>query len=733
MSLSISTGANSLVTLGLSLGDIALIFKHGRNFGNWFRATRNEGELLEALMEGHDVLLKRHGLVEKARMNSLWSRIDFVWEGKHIDTAAEKVKIEELSNLSWLMVTVVAALDACMPPAGVVMLLIQIFVEVLEGDKDTEDSLRVQLPTNVESWRSVASVRGIAQSVAHALQRSRSKFARGESIPQLNGAEQKEVRALVVWLMEGKTHNFKALSATVFGIANAMQLAGILLKTDAHQTYDRIYETEPIVRYVDYDVEGKYSEDRKAQLKVEDFSSIHLSILDVPLGMPGGMQSRAQLITYPRGRPSAMIDAIPAEEAVINRMALLWQLGVKAAKGMRLQARADLPFSSASEIYYEVEGNDPESRRYKPHLSLLALHAFPRATQGVLSGLQELAFDMTTNQIEWLSQHTELDFLLQTERSQVSNNAGEMGIWLQYQAMVFGFYYAFLEPLVSLEYVRTDVFFRGVWGYGSTTSLAACSQFGQNLRSAHKSVNRTHLLHMLAMMYGGRFKLYSEQKAVKGLQAVMGPISVTTLPLLKTTDQPEDIARFAIVETPVVDLLPDKDGEIYAGTDCDVLVGFRYPNAPSRTISVREPGYKWSLHAKMGALFGEGHSEVVMAARCNGRTVGWFSPMAADVTFLSSCYQVPRHSSDPTYTYASTLRNCFEVTDEQWQSGWVARPMAAMNESSCWGVVHSRHCPALRYAAAGMYASIGVDVGIATDDLDVAAGRVELDGGIVIA
>ena len=48
----------------------------------------------------------------------------------------------------------------------------------------------------------------------------------------------------------------------------------------------------------------------------------------------------------------------------------------------------------------------------------------------------------------------------------------DFGIWIQHQALVFGFYYNLLQPLISLEYVQQDVFFRGLWGYGSTTFLA---------------------------------------------------------------------------------------------------------------------------------------------------------------------------------------------------------------------------------------------------------------------
>lgn len=55
------------------------------------------------------------------------------------------------------------------------------------------------------------------------------------------------------------------------------------------------------------------------------------------------------------------------------------------------------------------------------------------------------------------------------------------------------------------------------------------------------------------------------------------------------------------------------------------------------------------------------------------------------------------------------------------------------NAENIFGVVQSRGCPALRYAAAGIYTAAGEEVSIATDSIDAASGRLEgEDGGILI-
>ena len=139
---------------------------------------------------------------------------------------------------------------------------------------------------------------------------------------------------------------------------------------------------------------------------------------------------------------------------------------------------------------------------------------------------------------------------------------------------------------------------------------------------------------MLATMYDGRPKLYSPNTSSTGLIGILGTISVLALPLLCTTNVPEKIARFAIVTLPVIDLMSDSR-ELYSRQYQSVHF-IRAANSPPKLITSRGPKKTWSVHAKLGKLFGEESNDVMMAARCDGKLVGWSGPLAADFTFLSS-------------------------------------------------------------------------------------------------
>jgi hypothetical protein len=717
MSISVSVGSAQLLQLGVSLSDIALILNQGRKFGNWFRVSSNDQELLDSIGEDLEAILKRRGLVEISDMESRWSRMDFIYEGNHHHNSS-RAQVREtaagLSTLSWLMVTIVTALDLCLPSNGVRALVMRVFIRILDRDQELEDSLRVLLPTNIESWRSAGCVRSMTTTISHALKACRYKLVQEHALPQLNHAETKEMEIFIVWLLEGKSTDFKAMSATVFAVAVAMGKVGVKLRTEGQ----RSYESEPFVHYVE--------SNNGLDMSLLDH---HSSEYNDPFCLKRGIGSRAQQIAYPRNDPSSMIHAIPAGRRTITKMIRCWDLGSNAASKMHFHAEAQLPYSNESEIYYVVENSDVETSNFGKEVIMLAGRAFPERSESILSAVEELAEGVKGDRLEWLQRHTELGYLKRTEASIPSHISENMEIWLQYQALVFGFYYRLMEPMVSLELVQKDAYFRGIWGYGSTTFLAMCVEFGEILRREGR-VSRTHVLYMLSTMYSGRQKPFSMLSTIKGLLGILGPISVLSKPLLRTTDNPKEISSFMLADLPILDLMSDADGELFA---C-VGGGVTQDHSPASLtmIQPRSPSKEWSLHAKMGLLFGDGKPGIVMAARCAGRLVGWFNPLAADVAFLSTAYQQRRHDAEMGYVDQFTFSG-FEIEDRHWQDGRLQRPITE-NPDNLIGIVQSKNCPALRYAAAGIYTEAGEEVAIATDDIEAAYGRVDGQGeGIVIA
>jgi hypothetical protein len=205
-----------------------------------------------------------------------------------------------------------------------------------------------------------------------------------------------------------------------------------------------------------------------------------------------------------------------------------------------------------------------------------------------------------------------------------------------------------------------------------------CTQFGSTLQK-DMEVSRSQVLYMLASMYSGRQKSFVPGISLHGLRGIIGHVSVFSMSLLRNVDTPEQVCRFIIADLPVVDLASENDGELFAATGTSI----EFDQQPVKPMDIipHGPNKKWSLHAKMGVIFDGGESGVVMAARCSGRLVGWFSPLAADVMFLSSAYLRNVVDIETTEDFRVTG---FEICDEDWQNVRVPRPIEENSDNAFW-------------------------------------------------
>jgi hypothetical protein len=352
---------------------------------------------------------------------------------------------------------------------------------------------------------------------------------------------------------------------------------------------------------------------------------------------------------------------------VLNSMGSLWELGSQAASKFFLTASSTLPFGQHSDVYYNVNGEDRSSSRFGPEIMRLQDNAFPVSSYDVLRALESIMKGMHRDYVRWLDQHTQREYLSRSKTA-VTSIPQEMEALLQYQALVFGFYYKLLEPLVVFNEVNEESYFQGIWGIGSNKFLHMCTQLGDALKK-DSGASRAQLLYMLSSMYNGRQKLYTKVSSRRGLVGKIGSISVVTLPLVRAVDTPREISKFMLFDLPVIDFASENDGEVYAANG----YGIRFDNRPilERDIIPSGSKKKWTMDAKMGVQFEGSPNGVVMTARCQGRPVGWFDPIAADVLILSTAYCAQQETDFPEDHDEPSPVRAVEVKDENWQSGHV--------------------------------------------------------------
>lgn len=384
---------------------------------------------------------------------------------------------------------------------------------------------------------------------------------------------------------------------------------------------------------------------------------------------------------------------------------------------MDLIAGADYPYSSQAktEIHYKLVPKEGLSmtKGFDAMTTTLAKKAFPYQSQKTSVEIQHLLQGQLADDIAWLETNAGLEFLLRDENHGLNNSAEDkknMPLWLKYQSLVFGFYYGLFQPLVDFKYLNdNEVYFRGLWGAGSRTFLAMCTNFNYELRKG--KVGRMHVLYMLSSMYNGRPMLYNPESSRLNLVGLQGNITVVTYPIVHVSDDPDRISKFILLDLPIVHLVPNSNGELYA--------------SPSWSIDCRQAGQKeermvaqvrrhmmmkkWSVHSTMASVFPGVTPGVVMVANCDGRLVGWSTPIAAETTLLSEA-NMRNAANDQTIddTEEDSPFEGFRVLDEDWQRGSIPVPRLAVteDEENTFGVVHSAGCEALRYAAAGFCAGL---------------------------
>jgi hypothetical protein len=733
MAVSILAGSKGLIQLGLSISDLALLVDHGKKIGNFVRAAQNDGDLFDLLGEDPDAILKRGGLVETSEMEKHWPDLSMVRRGKKVrgriqdksHTEAETPEVkkkkkraetpEMTGRFTWVMVAIVSALDDCLPSSEIRELLIRVFVTLLDGDDETENALRVHIKTNVESWRSFGCAREIALFIKKEMRKSLAKILPGSpqarAIAQLNEAEKLDMAKCLVWLLGGDKTTFSTMSPITFSIAEAWRMAKLDLCTDGNPAN----EGQACIIY-------------NPGNPLLEGSGLH------KIPAPRGLGSKTLQISWPRDNAKTMIDALGAGRPMENAMSRAWQYGAEAASDLRLVGKADGPYEDTKEVYYsleEVPFHVGVNKKFPPHIGMLADQGFPVAmgTQKIYEAIEWILVGEPEDSPKWLQNHVARDHLLRVENTSVAHEKEFLSVFSKYQALVFGFYYRLLEQILSFDLVEPTAFFHGIWGAQSTTFLAMCTQLGSTLRNSER-VSRAHILYILAAMYNGRRKVFNAKLSNPRLVGVLGPISVLALPLVRTTDVPEEIWKIAVVDLPIVDLICENtDGELMVSDGGGILFKPASESGEAATsVQSASPTKRWTVHPHMSIIFGnEKTSGVVMAARCEERLVGWFNPLAADILFLSSNYLKESYEEGEVVA--------FEMRDENWQSGELRQPDAE-RQGYQFGIIRSSKSPVLRYAAAGFYGEAGEEVVIArsADELYGAFGRIEAQGsGIIIA
>lgn len=686
--LSIQLGAQSLLNLGVSLGDIGTLVQHARTFGNWLRTKQNDEELFESMSEVYGEVLHRRGLVDTTLMMNRWTnQMHFYYQGHLVQQTAASSPTDEqsLGSFTWLMVTLVTALDTCLPQYGFLPLLVKVFVRILDRDDviSLTESLQIQLQTNIESWRSTGRIRGMGRPVAEAIRACRLRLVGEDVLPKLTEAESEELCEFLVWLMAGSTNHYQLVSATLFAVVNGMRSAGLQL----------------VVGEGEVDFEGQliiqYAGQKDSLLDLLRLLNVDKDYRGIPEDPPPPQ------ISYPYGEPWKMIEAMPRPIDSKNTMEKFWTKGKKAASFVKLE----LECTRKGILHYIITDYDKCISRWPGNLSELAEMHFPVDSERLLRALNDLQMQFQTSHsdVNWLSKHLRFASFIPTFCLRLNFTDDQMDMFLCYQCLVFGYWYQLLDPLISTRHTKIDVYLSGLWGLKNTYLLKMIEGFSFVVRygtlsdvklNANPGATRDATIRLLGVMYAGiQAPRDSPMTPTQtGLLGLIGNISVVCMSLLHPTDDRTEIGKFVILTLPILDLLQERDAELWAGDGSGTT--FRQaPQSEMRQLNKVRAKMTWSVHTKRCMSNGR-PSGIVLAARCNGVFLGTFDPARADAVVVGSSDDSTAEeglNDEPVTGYT--------VTESDFQKGFVLRPY----EKDAIVLVQSQGKPIMRYAAAGFF------------------------------
>ncbi|MDI1489543.1 MAG: hypothetical protein OHK93_008824 [Ramalina farinacea] len=656
----------------------------------------NDQELFDILNEDFGVVLKRRGLVDVTLMENWWShKLHMIYQGTTIKdpTPSRADSNGELRGFSWLMVALVTALDQCLTSRELNDLIVKLMVTLLDRNdaEDVQESLRMNIQTNIESWRSTGVVRMMKGPVTYAMRDCRSKLQLTPAIPQLNSAERTELYSFLKWLMAGTSYRISLVSATLYSVAVALERVGIRISLDK---CDQATEGDIDVHYLDAEGGKKGLMDAIGwETEVSGASG------------ESGTVPPAR-VAYPSGDPKQIIETFPCSLKIKNEIRKYWFRGEEAGKKVTLVAVARVKLTG---IKYIINDYDECTSNWSGRLTDLSSEHFPVDSEDLMVALCSLMDDLSDDNRDWLYKAAKLDGGINDLDNHFTTE--QMGAFLRFQALVFGYWYSLLDPWVSRDYLEGETYFYGVWGYRDTYLLVllrtAATQFRLALEHPIEGLDRERMLSVLSTMFAGRAKDRPErpkkQKPIltHGMVAILDKVSIVSMSLLRISNDAQQHARFAIVSLPIIPIMPNSDGEVWTGDGSGILS--QSCAHPSQHPTREQPKQKWSVHPKMTTSGGRISDVVVLMVRCGGVAVGTMNPAEADAVLL----RAQENASSHLCKFPGGLRvelgpspSFLHTFEHHFQDGTICRAMRRGEIV----IVHSYGSPIMRYAAAGFYA-----------------------------
>ena len=532
MSLSFATNSNTLNQWGFSAGDIAVLAGAGRAVGNWLMAQARDRTLLDFLnIDPHD-LIARKGLIDRLKLDQRWSKkLVLLQNGrKRIIKPPGGKAVESLDTFTWLMVLVVATLDAAVSLKGLKEAMKDFLTMLFDDHVDGLEYLLHELPRHIEGWLSIATVRNITG-------RARQEWIHlgevGVHDPGLIPFQDVgEVSRLLVWIVGSKGQTYETSSSDALSIAVVLQAIGLeMLATDQ-------------------------------DVKEHDENRLVIRLSKGPIGeTPTKRFWRLRTRTGMRVPLQCMQECVsiwPGVAAENNERRRIFEDGMSASRDISLiPTKPHHETSGHHSLFYKIVLDEKFSRvgRVDGVVQRLAESFFPVITTRIVKGLQSIGEKLRTSNVHKqlndaaLVSHSDvaIQYFIQDTPDLLTNIEADPPLLAELQTFVMGFYYGLLSPLLDISQLSVPEAY-GAWSWYDLHMLYMLKDIlSQNYLKPPRLLYRHGVMKLLALFFCG-----AEENqlplVVHGVVGVLGKLSLLTTSLLGDVDSWEKASKFFLVD-----------------------------------------------------------------------------------------------------------------------------------------------------------------------------------------
>ena len=628
MSLQVATGPGSLISLGISVGDVATFYGMARRVGNWLTAASGDQTLLSLLDQDELDIIRRKGLIDILRFNKIWgSRMTLLANGgptSFIGHDAEK-NLERLPRFTALMVCIIAALSAFAPSEVVKSVLKKVLLDLLQASEFGEDVLASQYTDRVNAWRSTADVRGLS---SEARSRRQQLLRKGVILDGLMPVGDSPLMVhFLVWLLASNEPNYITPSSDVAGVGVCLSYLGIDVLS----------------------VSGLGSEPAETPCRL-DFcpNAAFQPSTWYNAAKVSDVLSRVPSTTVSLQQPEESCTKFPTDCRTSNRCRDAWIAGQKAAKYVAClpvvpEDHRDYSFDDLQFVFYN-RGLDPVRTR-KGVGSLAEAHAFVMNNE-VCQRLEAVLERESNETVEWLLDQSTESFDITTQvHNPKFQDIDRINAFTVFQAFFMGYYYSVMLRLVDVSPLQLQVV-DGSWGYRNPRFLC-------DMRTLYLSpdaprepgillLRREDIISILSTL------LFSNPRIITRLQrtsanrdnwclGVIGKRALLARSLLNCCSTRREVASFVLLDIDVSGIPCDPQGLVRPGVRDDRFECYDDFDRLALQIPRNDPlALTEDVSFHIEADWDGNPETMLICVRYKGRRINTINPAIGDVIFCQS-------------------------------------------------------------------------------------------------